>query len=451
MCVAATAATLSVRELAAEPRPRSSSQEGSSAVDVNGVRHWLRDYGEGGAPWFADIVKRVQPDYPAQERARRTGGTGVFQVTVDVSTGSVLTVSVLKSTGSAALDESAMRAIRLWRWRPRRWKEVDIPVHFTMRPPQGGSDLELAAQRTAYYCKGDNENAIKTSDEILRRQPASASAYVDRGCAYQEKGQYDRALADFNQAIGLDPKYARAYCDRAILDDLLRQPDKASKDFNEAIRLAPDYWRAYFNRGWDFLGQHNYERAIADYTRAIQLKPNDLGSYSSRAYAYAKQGDRKRAFADAMVATKLKPSEMYLWRPIDLALRARAYNIIGQPELALRDVREGARLSPNNAAANNSLAWFLATSPEQSVRNGTEAVSAATKACDISRWKESDHIDTLAVAYAEVGDFDQAIKFERQSLADASLSPKQREEREKHLSLFQQRKPFRDDPFHHEF
>jgi len=53
--------------------------------------------------------------------------------------------------------------------------------------------------------------------------------------------------------------------------------------------------------------------------------------------------------------------------------------------------------------------------------------------------------DTLAAAYAEAGDFDRAIKYEKQALDDSSVAPKEREEREKRLTLFQQRKPFRDE------
>jgi hypothetical protein len=51
----------------------------------------------------------------------------------------------------------------------------------------------------------------------------------------------------------------------------------------------------------------------------------------------------------------------------------------------------------------------------------------------------------LAAAYAEAGDFDQAVKYEKQSLSDSSMAPKERQEREKRLALFQQRKPFRDE------
>ena len=103
------------------------------------------------------------------------------------------------------------------------------------------------------------------------------------------------------------------------------------------------------------------------------------------------------------------------------------------------------RIIPSRGIAYEDLAWFLATCPQEGFRNGAEAVSAATKACELSHSKRSGCYDTLAVAYAEAGDSDQAVKYEEQALNDSSLAPKEREEREKRLALFQQRKPFRDE------
>jgi hypothetical protein len=48
-------------------------------------------------------------------------------------------------------------------------------------------------------------------------------------------------------------------------------------------------------------------------------------------------------------------------------------------------------------------------------------------------------------ACAEAGDFDQGVRYEKQALNDSSLAPKEREQREKRLALFKQRKTFRDE------
>jgi TonB family protein len=438
----------SLQLVKAQSASHSSTEPETSAVDVKGMRHRPTDYGDKRAPWMTDRTKFVPPDYPAETRARHIGGTGLFRAVLDVKTGSVIDVSVLKSTGSSELDASAARAIRQWRWRPERWKEIDVPVTFTMRSRArySGSTGELADRATTYYRKGENDQAITTLNERIWQQPTSVDAYIIRGSAYQQKGDADKALADFNQAIRLDPKSARAYCDRGILEDvLLQQPNKALADYNEAIRLAPNFQRAYVNRGVHFLEQHNYERALPDFTRAIGLIPNEPGTHGYRAFAYAKLGQRTRAQADAAAATRLKPAEMPLVRVNDLLVRGDGYRILGQQELALRDFREAVHVMPNGWEANGTLAWFLATCPEDHFRNGAEAVSVAKKACELSHWQRSGCYDTLAAAYAEGGDFGQAVKYEKQALNDSSLAPREREEREKRLALFQQQKPFRDE------
>jgi tetratricopeptide (TPR) repeat protein len=305
------------------------------------------------------------------------------------------------------------------------------------------------ARGVAYGRKGENDSAIRDYTEVIRLKPAVGIAYVDRGACYVNKGEYQRALSDYNQAIRLNSRDARAYCDRADLEDhVLHQADKALADYTQAIRLAPKFQRAYFNRGQHFHGRHEYTRALADFNQAVRLMPNDVDAYAARAKVYARLGDRAHAITDANKAIKLGPTtKMYLQRAVDFEMRAVAYKIVGQPALALRDLREAVRLAPRDSIANGSLAWFLATCSDEHVRNGSEAVVYAEKACELSRWDESGFIETLAAAYAEAGDFDRAIKYQRQSLSDPTLIPKNREEREKHLNLYQQRKPFREYEF----
>jgi TonB family protein len=117
----------------------------SSAVDAQGVRHRGSDY-TGRAPWTVDQIKTVAPEYPYTERTRHHAGSGLFRVTLDLNTGSVAKVTVLTSTGSPALDNSAADALRRWRWKPGKWKEIDLPITFTMAPsarrlPPGASPI----------------------------------------------------------------------------------------------------------------------------------------------------------------------------------------------------------------------------------------------------------------------------------------------------------------------
>ena len=105
----------------------------SSAVDAKGVRDQGSDY-VGIAPWLNDRVKSVAPEYP-HSWVFLHQGEGVFRVSLDLHSGSVTRVSVAKSTGFKELDESAIAALSKWRWKPGRWKEIDLPVTFAIGAP----------------------------------------------------------------------------------------------------------------------------------------------------------------------------------------------------------------------------------------------------------------------------------------------------------------------------
>ena len=98
----------------------------------------------------------------------------------------------------------------------------------------------------------------------------------------------------------------------------------------------------------------------------------------------------------------------------------------------------------NSPRAFNGLAWFLATCPDDAIRNGKEAVNHALKACELSYWRQWGTIDTLAAAYAETGDFDQAIAYQNLALNIKDLKAETRSKMEERLKLYQQKQAWRE-------
>jgi hypothetical protein len=103
--------------------------------------------------------------------------------------------------------------------------------------------------------------------------------------------------------------------------------------------------------------------------------------------------------------------------------------------------------------AHKQRAWILATCPDSKLRDGKIAVAAATRAAELTNWKESDVLRTLAAAYAETGDFTNALRWERRGveLEKESLKnflPRDRGLKgpgvvEDRLALYMARKPLR--------
>ena len=110
---------------------------------------------------------------------------------------------------------------------------------------------------------------------------------------------------------------------------------------------------------------------------------------------------------------------------------------------SLADLNEAIRLDPKLAVAFYSRAWLWATCPDARYRDGEKAVESATRACDLSTWKDARQIAALAAAYAELGDFQKAVEYGKRALAleaDAMVHM----ELERCLTLFKDKKPYRD-------
>jgi Flp pilus assembly protein TadD len=84
----------------------------------------------------------------------------------------------------------------------------------------------------------------------------------------------------------------------------------------------------------------------------------------------------------------------------------------------------------------------LATNPEASVRNGSEAVELAARAVKLSGAKDPAILDTLAAAYAEAGRFPEAVETARQALTLAT-EPLAAELKAR-IALYEDKRAFRD-------
>jgi tetratricopeptide (TPR) repeat protein len=264
----------------------------------------------------------------------------------------------------------------------------------------------LAHRGRAYKEEGELEKALSDLNEAIRLVPYSAPCYNNRGTVYRALQEYDNAIRDYDEAIRLDPSDAQAYNNRGVTYKAKKQYDQAIVNYNAAIRIDPRLSDAYFNRGNAFKAKKDYDQAVSDYSQAIRLDPNWTDAYFNRANA---QRVRK-AYAEAA-----------------------------------RDYREVIRLDPKDADAYDGLAWLLATCPEEKIRDGKKAVEYATKACDLTSGKTPYFLATVAAAYAEDGDFEEAIRWQTKALQSSQYEREEGEAARQRLKLFESLRPYREE------
>ena len=301
--------------------------------------------------------------------------------------------------------------------------------------------VDLAGQ--AGWLKKDDvvplDEAEAYFSEVLQKEPKNAWAYNLRGLVREQQGDLDAAIDDFSQALASDPQLAVALNNRGIAYDRKGEPQQAIGDFGAAIKLDPDFAAAFNNRGLARARLGELKPAIADFDQAIRFDPKFAVAHNNRGVAREQTGDLAGAEKDftAAIALDAKLTDAYSNR--GNLLRAR-----GKYEQAIADFEKAVRLDPRNAAAQNNLAWLRATCPDEKFRDGQAAIAAAKEACELSDWKNPDWLDTLSAAYAEAGQFKEAVKTQNQAIELASEA--QRADLESRLALYQEQKPFRDAP-----
>jgi len=77
-------------------------------------------------------------------------------------------------------------------------------------------------------------------------------------------------------------------------------------------------------------------------------------------------------------------------------------------------------IMPDNIEVLNNLAWVKSAYENESFYKPEEAIEFAQKACELDEFKRPDLIDTLSVAYAAGGRFEDAVEAAKKAI-DISL------------------------------
>lgn len=292
-------------------------------------------------------------------------------------------------------------------------------------PDYAGAYYNRGAAR---YAKKEYDKAIEDFSTAIRINPKFTFPYAGRGRAWQDLRKYELALLDYDEAIQLDPHDALNYANRGYVWHAKLEYDEAIADYSEALRLDASLAWTYSARGSARLTKHEialgratlgliqidrpalsapvgssarlgYDQAIEDFNAAIRIDSSSADAYCRRAVAWHAMDDFDRAIGDFTEAIRHNPGFVHA-----LVARGHSWRELQQYHKAMDDFNESIRLMPGDLYAINALAWLLGSALDAEIRDGQRAVALAQKILTL----DPDNVawmDTLAVAYAEVGDF----------------------------------------------
>ena len=272
----------------------------------------------------------------------------------------------------------------------------------------------------------------------LEAQPDLAPAHYNLGLALEAQQKVDEAIRHYREATHLNPNKAIIHERLAAVLRAEGLLDESIEYMNRLIELKPDDAVVFYKRGFTYGKLENYELALDDFRKAIELNPDFAEAYHGR-------GDANRALGNAELALDSYSKAIEL-RPDFAAAYFHRSNVstkLGNYEQALRDLARLIELNPQDLRAHNNLASLLATCPDPKYRDGKQALLHATRACELSQWNDWHMLDTLAVAFAEEGQFIEAIKWQTKALELAP--PNAKEDVGLRLELYQAENPYREE------
>ena len=290
--------------------------------------------------------------------------------------------------------------------------------------------------------KQNYDKAIELLTQQLKTTRDDPGLFFLRGLSYFQHGNLDKAIADLDEAIGLDTAYFGYYRMRGRIYAARRDYDKALSNFDFAIELEPKEASSYLDRGFIHAFRKDYDKALADYNACIRLAPKSPQGYYWRGSLHVLKGEHTKAVDDFTKALAIDPKlpEAHLGRGNAL-MKLKDY------AKAITDFRTSIKMAPQDSLGYNNLAWLLATNPDTKLRDGRKAVEYSNKACALTGYRRPSYLDTLAAAYAEVGDFKMAVRWQERAMRALSAEPTQAEgqvaDYRERLTMYQQGKTYR--------
>lgn len=251
-----------------------------------------------------------------------------------------------------------------------------------------------------------------SNDETLFSHAAVATdenevAHLNLGVALEKQGRYTEAIAQYRESLRIYPKSVDTHNNLANLLERNGDTNAALSEYQVAQQLDPKAVAPHNNLGTFLVEMGRFDEAMKQYDQAAQLDPND-------AHAFYLRGK--------------------------LLLRE------GHDSEAIPQFQKAAEFAPDNFQMLAYIARVLASDANAQIRNGNTAYLLASKANVLTDGFQPAMLDTLAMAYAELGRFDDALQAEQDAVTLASKYSLRDDVNamNERLQLYKNREPYRE-------
>ncbi len=330
----------------------------------------------------------------------------------------------------------ADRAAEAWRLNQDVLIPMYDPLLERLRPLE--EDVTLPLDRAvAAAAEGDHERAVTLYEEILATNETDEEAHFRLAGSLLVVGEDERAQRHLRRTIALNPEHGPAHFALAMF--LAREGRRAegARHLERAADLVPGNLSWRLQRAQMRAASSNTTGAIEELEQIVALDPGMVEARRMLSAVLVGAGRTEEAAVHLQALVALAPDD--LQARFNLGLMHFESGRYAEARLTLD---ETSGRFPGDVATRHLLARLLAVSPDDAVRDGARAVELAQSVVD--EQPALDHLETLAMAMAEAGRFDDAVTWQQRALeAERQAAGGNSPQRLDRLALYQARQPLR--------
>jgi len=239
--------------------------------------------------------------------------------------------------------------------------------------------------------------------------PTGVQHHMMSGAAAAESGKVAEGFAKLRKAVEADPDNSTARL--ALATALVRYGDQdgAIEQFRQALRIRPELVQAHYDLGLLLGRKGSDDQAMEHFRQAVAADPRHVASHLGLAKLALKIGENQLADTHYALAIEFDPRNpaARIGQVIALAKQAKyaeAFDCLEKSREAL----------PKSMILMHVSARLLATCPEARFRDGPKALLEAQTVFRVRQCVS--HAETVAMAFAETGKYDMAIKWQSEAI-----------------------------------